>query len=635
MAAQAPLIERLAAPARTSGLRRLLRYARPYWAVLLAAMLTTSLYAGVRTGRAFVVQPVLDVFVGPFHLDKVDPGDLFGGALAGSRAAPARAPEDAAPAMSQAERDRALARVRETAPQLALGVLVIVLLLPISHFGKEYISNYALGRMLVDMQRDLCAKLLTLPLGFHTQTPRGETLSRVLNDTARAHSALEQFFIEVLQSLLTLGVCLVGLFWLSWQLTLTMLLAAPALAGVITFFGVRIRRYSARRQESQADITQRLLQILAGIKIIKAFRAQDGEARAFGEENLRLFRRNMRVVLNRAASQALIEGLTQAIGIAVLTLGVFALMVGWWGLTQGTLVAFVMVMLQSYRPMKEISRAWTRLQESTVSADRFFELLDALQEPADAPDARHLAGLRRGIRVRNVSFSYGREPVLTNLSLDVEAGEMVAIVGKTGSGKTTLADLLLRLYDPDEGAIEIDGIDLRALARAAWLDHVAVVTQDPFLFAGTIRENIRYGRPEATEEEMLSAAKAAHVDEFAERLHAGYDTDVGDAGVQLSGGQRQRITIARAILKRPDVLIFDEATSALDAKSERLVQDAIDALLTGRTTFVIAHRLSTVRHADKILVLEDGGAAELGTHDDLMAKGGAYAELMAAQEFAA
>jgi subfamily B ATP-binding cassette protein MsbA len=448
----------------------------------------------------------------------------------------------------------------------------------------------------------------------------------------RAHQSLDLLFSDVIQSALALVVGIGTLLFISWQLTLTLAVAAPLMVGVIAGFGRRIRRNAARRQETQGDVTQRLIQILSGIKVIKAFQAEGGEQGRFERENRRLFQRNLKVVKYRALSRGVIEAVTNVVGMLVMLGGVAIVLGRLWGLTLGELMAFVVVMqTATYRPVKELTKGWTRIQEAIPSAQRFFDLLDARPETADPPDALRISGIGRGLRISKVSFSYGREPVLQDVSLDVAAGEVVAIVGRTGSGKTTLADLLLRFYDPDSGSIEVDGVDLRRIARESWLRQVAVVTQEPFLFAGTIADNIRYGRPEASEAEVLAAARAAHVDEFAERLLHGYDTDVGEAGVLLSGGQRQRITIARAILREPTVLIFDEATSSLDAKSERLVQEAIDSLLGGRTVFIIAHRLSTVRHADKILVLDGGRVAELGTHDELMARGGIYRELMSLQ----
>jgi subfamily B ATP-binding cassette protein MsbA len=603
---------------------RLLGYARPYWLALLAAIACAGAFAGAQTGRILILSPLIDEVMIPGAQAKVGLGDLIG-ALRDEQPLPAAD-------LSAEQKARFLESVRNFKLPLVLA-LVLTLIVPAAHFGQEYFSQYVLGRALVDLQRDLCGKLLALPLAYHGRASRGETLSRILNDTNRAHHALDQFFVDIVQSAVMLAITVTALFLLNWELSLTVAAVTPLLAGVIAVFGSSIRKRAERRQESQADMTQRLLQILAGIKIVKAFKAQEGEARSFAADNMRFFRRNMRVVKSRSLARSSVELLSNAIGVFVLLVGVVALLAGVWGLTAGTLIPFVFLMARAYRPMRDLSRAWTRMQEAVPSAARFFEVLDAPEEVADAPGARAIEGVKRGIRLRDVSFSYGREPVLKNVSLDVRAGEMVAIVGKTGSGKTTLADLLLRLYDPDSGAIEVDGVDLREIRRGSWLDHVAVVTQDPFLFSGTIRENILYGRPGASEAEMLAAARAAHVDEFAVRFDAGYDTDVGEAGAALSGGQRQRITIARAILKKPDVLIFDEATSALDAESEKLVQEAINALLAGRTTFVIAHRLSTVRHADKILVLRDGEVAELGTHDELMAHSGAYADLMRAQEF--
>jgi ATP-binding cassette subfamily B protein len=259
----------------------------------------------------------------------------------------------------------------------------------------------------------------------------------------------------------------------------------------------------------------------------------------------------MRVQRNRAYSRSAVEGVNNLMGILVLFGGVVLILGQLWGLTFGALAAFVGVMQSTYIPLRDLTRGWTKLQEAVPSAERFFEILDERIETPDPPDAVQLEGVRRGIRFEKVSFSYGREPVLRDISLDVKRGEMVAIVGSTGSGKTTLADLLLRFYDPDTGAIEVDGLDLRHITRESWLARVAVVTQEPFLFAGTIRENIAYGRPGASETDLLEAAQVAHVDEFLERLPQGWDTDVGDAGTRLSGGQRQRITIARAVLKNP------------------------------------------------------------------------------------
>jgi subfamily B ATP-binding cassette protein MsbA len=606
-------------------------YARPYLGVLVLAIALSAVYAASRTARAWLLEPIFDQVILPHQQE----GERFSLKELGSdllRRPSAEAEEDVkseAPALAEHELVRA--RLRGTLPRILLGALLIVLVLPLAHVGQELLSQWVLGRVLVDLQQQLCEKLLSLPLGFHYGQARGETLSRVMNDAQKAHQSLDLLFQDVVQSAVGLVVGAVVLVLISWQLTLSLLVIVPLVAGVIAAFGRRIRRSALRRQESQSDVTQRLLQILAGIKVIQSFRAQRGEAVAFARDNQRYFRRNLRVQRNRAYSRSAVEGINNLLGMAILFGGVALILGQLFSLTFGALAAFVGVMQSAYAPLRDLTRGWTKLQEAVPSAERFFEILDESPETPDPPDAVHQAGIRHGIRFSKVHFSYGREPVLRDVSLDVKKGEMVAIVGATGSGKTTLADLLLRFYDPDAGAIEVDGVDLRRIARESWLEHVAVVTQEPFLFTGTIRDNIAYGRPAASEPELREAARVAHVDEFLERLPAGWDTDVGDAGSLLSGGQRQRITIARAVLKNPEVLIFDEATSALDAKSERFVQEAIDGLLAGRTTFVIAHRLSTVRHADKILVLERGTVAEIGTHDELLARGGRYAELMSHQ----
>ncbi|MFP6640155.1 MAG: ABC transporter ATP-binding protein, partial [Myxococcota bacterium] len=596
-------------------------------------MLTVFFAAG-RYGRAYLMKPLLDGVLVPAVTMAPASDRPFAPEIAATRVTETHPLPDTdlpLPDSPRTSRPAEPAQLWAALRQLLFVGALIVCITPLALFGRNYLADFTMGRIHLDMQRQLAWKLLRIPLPRHDESRSGDLLTRLQHDVNAARQVNQLVLQDFSISLCMIAAGLFSLFYISWPLALLSLTVAPPIAGVMLFFGRSIRARALDRQAQLGQVTGRLMGILSGIKVIKAFGGEQTETRAFGQEAGRLFRHDMRVARHRAISRAAVEGLNSAAGIGVLAVALVFVVGGRFGLSLGDVAWFSTALATSYKPVKDVARGWGKLMEHLASGQRLFVLLDADEEAADPADAVEISGVDQSVRFREVDFSYrdaeGRESrVLRGFSLDVSAGDVIAIVGRTGAGKTSLMDLLLRFREPEHGTIEIDGLDIRKIGRRSLLDQMAIVTQDAFLFDTTILENIRYGRPDADDQAVLEAARAAHVDEFVDHLPAGWQTEVGEFGVLLSGGKRQRITIARALLRRPSILIFDEATSALDAKTEKTVQDAVQALRGQRTIFLIAHRLSTVRQADQIVVLDQGRLADSGTHDELMQRAGLYRE---------
>jgi subfamily B ATP-binding cassette protein MsbA len=618
-------------------LSRFYGYVRPHWK-LLVTTIVMLLVSGAMTVNVFVL--------GKFAFGSLGKAQDASETAAPSDAAPGADVEGPLERLDEAKQHArdwflGLAPVSAVTGWFARGnrfvkiaLLLALVIGPLTFgaaVGYEYFSRRLVWRVMADIRVGVFRQVSRMSLRYFARQRTGELLSRLTNDVFATQEALRLIVGRFLQHPVRLVICLGIAFAFSWQLTLIGLVSAPIVILLQARFSSRIRRQSKKNLERLADITDSLTQTLQGIRVVKAFDAEAAENEEYRRRMNEQLSRAFKLVRTRAVAGAVPEILL--VWSLAFVLVVAGRLVATGGLEVDELLLCLLALAATSGPARRIVYAYNDLQGTLPGLTRVFELLDREPEIRDHPNAVEIDGVREGVSFRDVWFAYDSRPVLKGVSLQVPCGKTFAIVGETGAGKSTMLDLVPRFYDVARGCVEVDGVDVRKVKHASLMRQIAIVSQHPFLFNRTVAENIRYGRRGATDEEVVAAARAANIHDFIEGLPEGYETHVGEGGGRLSGGQRQCVTIARALLKDAPILILDEATSSLDAESEMLVQTALNNLMRGRTTFVIAHRLSTVRHADRIVVLKDGRIAEQGTHAELLALGGEYERLYRLQFF--
>jgi len=564
---------------------RLLQFVKPYWSRLAGAMVCMICVSAASAASAFLVKPVLD--------------EVF------------------------FKKDLTMLKL------VPLAIVALFILKGLFDYGQGYLMSFVGQRIITDLREKIYHHVQSLALPFFTKNPTGVLMSRIMNDVNLVQGAVTDAVTGLLKDIFTIIGLVFVVFYRDWQLALIALVVFPAAVYPIVKFGRKLRSYSTRTQTTLADLTTMILETISGTRIVKAFNMEDYERQRFSRINEKLFQILLKSLRVRAVSHPLMETLG-GLGIAAIVFyGGYNVIQG--RATPGTFFSFLAALLMLYEPVKRLSNVNNSIQQGLAGASRIFEVLDTEPEIRNKAGARDLVQIREAIEFQKVSFKYEDDWVLKNINLKIKAGEVIAFVGSSGGGKTTLVNLVPRFYDVNSGGIFIDGADIRDLTVESLRGKIAIVTQQTILFNDTVENNIAYGNIGQPSEKIIAAAEAAFAHNFIRNLPQGYQTLIGEQGVKLSGGERQRVSIARALLKNAPILILDEATSSLDSESEVEVQKALEYLMRGRTTLVIAHRLSTIRKADRIIVVSNGEIAEEGTHEELVEKDGEYRKLFLLQ----
>lgn len=565
--------------------KRLLTYTRPYLSKIVLSLLCAAIAGGATGLSASLVKKVVDgIFV---------------------------------------EKDQTML------VYIPLVVLVLITIKGLASYGQDYSIEYVGQQVVLHLRDEIYRHIQTLSLKFFSHTQSGTLVSRITNDVNLLQTAVATVVADAIRSVVTALALLIVVFYHHWKLAIISLVILPLAVAIVAYFGRKIRKNSHTLQVKMADINNLLYEKISGIRIVKAFSAEQIEIQRFSRVLQDYFRTSMHAVRIRAVNSSLSEVLG-GVGIAgVIWYGGYEVTQGIT--TPGTFATFITALLMLYEPLKQISKFNLKIQQAVAAAERVFAILDMPPDVTEAPEAIELLPIKDCITYKNVSFQYDDEVILHNINFTAAVGHVTAFVGLSGAGKTTLLSLLPRFYDPTAGAICIDGTNICDVTFASLRKQIGIVTQEVILFNDTVANNIAYGAKHYSQEEIIQAARVANAHEFIENLPEGYQTVIGERGMRLSGGQRQRLAIARAILKNPPIIILDEATSSLDSESERLVQIAIANLMQDRTTLVIAHRLSTIKKAENIIVLDCGRIVESGTHQELLRQGGVYTRLYETQ----